>query len=653
MSSSFKLVVHSGLRFVVFFGIIAPVSIILVCASFSISWIVGRYNHNLSTDEAPDRIRLVLIGYAWAVILYRWGYQIGVSPALTTVSFLIFALTSLVRNLKVVHLCKRSNSVGKSYWYTAIAAVILIPLYPLLKSKALFYFHAGPDLTGHLLSAAVMRDGKTYSDALQSLRETSGSAPWWSLTGLPWSATDFRDAINIEFLLRCSRYGHGAITTLVAVISGLGVAESLLVSICAALLLSTAVLVRNFLKAGVSISLAVLLSLLVVLAPSYIFMVHEGVIAQIFALPLVFFVVSESPNLFNKSLSNLHKFQFAIILSALMGTMSEAAQLVGAYLVVLAITKFLHPALRSSVQHFFSNGMKVFLFMLLISPFAIIEFALNFALRFQQSFRYSGFGIVRWDPVSILLPLPIFHVSDIPEISVSIVASQSKLLLEVGFLIVISFIVWYRKREQASMCSLAIANLMFIVAVTGGGYPLWKLVIFFQPALIEGLFLPIVKKLNARSVELGLRMALLAVLFWGVGLLNQYDQHSAKLYSEQFKTKEGSPNLTNKVLVTPSSSGLYVNLGATEPFVYANSGWGPVFDYSKQNWEIMLFFSCPVEGQTRCKEIETTSNGAIQEYLPHPTGVPVSLLLDEDGRIDRAKLKIFIRTNFGVEENGK
>ena len=630
---------------------IAIMFVVLVCAMVSISWIAGRYHNTLLSEEAPDPIRLVLIAYSWAIVLYRWGYQIGVSPVFTTVGFLIFAITSFTRNLKVGHLSKKSDFIRKNYWYVTLTSVILIPLFPLIKSKALFYSHSGPDLTGHMLSAASMRAGETYSDALQSLSETSGSAQWWSLKNVGWVATDFRDAISIEFLLRCSRYGHGAITTFVSVSTGLDVPESLLVAISAALLLATAVLVRNFLKTGVSSAVAVLLSLLVVFAPSYIFMVHEGVIAQIFALPLVFFAVSESPRLFEQSLSNLHKFQFALIFSALIGTMTEAAQLVAGYLTVLVVAKFLHPTLRASVQQLLSNGTKIFVLMVMISPFAIVEFVLNFVLRFQQRFFYTGFGLVGWDPISILLPLPIFRALD-HEYSVSIVASHFSEFLEIGILIAISFLIWYRKREQASLSSFAIANLMFIVAITGGGYPLWKLCIFFQPVLIEGLILPFVKKRNERRVESGLRMALLVVSFSGIVLLNQYDQNSTKLYADQFRVREGATNLANKVLVTPTTTDVYFNLGATGPFVYANSGWSPVFDNSKQNWEIMLYFACPIEGEARCKKINTASNGAIQEYVLYPTGVPIKFLLESDGRINRAKLKTFIQTKFGVGESG-
>ncbi len=613
--------------------------------------LVGHLISGQNTRLNRDLSKCLVLGYACLIVVFRIGFRIGLTPNISAVVFFGFAVVAI---LKIV-LDRREKfhtafRKPMNLWSLASLSVLIIPLFPYLTSGALFYFHAGPDMTGHLLSAASIRQGRSYSDAMRVLLETSGSSPWWSLTSMPWSAIDFREALEIEFLLRSSRIGHGAVTSFISLVTGFETPESLLIGICFSLVLSVAVLIRNFKNSSLSALNSSLLALGIGLSPSYIFMVHEGVTAQIFALPIVFTLLFESSEMFYRKFTRHDLFLNSVLISALLGTMLEAAQLYGLFLFTQIIVRSIIPQTRLQSRLFLSNTIKIILTSIVLVPFQSLDFIRNFILRFQQSFRYSGFGIVDWDPLSILVPLPILEISSFETFSVKMTASQMQLIIESVVLILLSFLIWFLKKDQKVLTALSVSVAMLIVALLGGGYPIWKFVIFFQPVLITGLLVA----LFASSHRGQMRVLILAVPFFslsvfGLSLLPQYNRASVRLMPEAFRVGADSPGLKDKVIVTPLTSGLYSNLGGTEPFIYANSGWGPIFRDADQKLEIVLYYSCEIEGLKRCSVIADQTNDRILEDRAIPTGLSVHILLDESGRVDRDKLEIFIRETFGVQ----
>ena len=589
--------------------------------------LVGHLISGQNTRLNQDLPKCLVLGYAVLIVIFRIGFRIGLNPNISVSVFVGFAIVAFLRiasNWQPKN--ELDNRESKDLWLLLSLFVVFVPLFPFLKSRALFYFHAGPDMTGHLLSAASLREGRTFSDAMSVLRDTSGSSPWWSLTSMPWSAIDFREALEVEFLIRSSRIGHGAVTSFISLVTGLETPESLLMGICFTLVLSVAVLIRNFKNSSLSALNSSLLALGIGLSPSYIFMVHEGVTAQIFALPLVFTLLFESSEMFYRKFTRHDLFLNAVLISALLGTMLEAAQLYGLFLLSQIIVRSIIPQTRLQSRLFLSNTIKIILTSIVLVPFQSLEVIRNFTLRFQQSFRYSGFGIVDWDPLSILVPLPIFEISSREAFSVKITASQTQVILESVALIFLSFMIWFFKKDQKVLTALSVSVAMLVVALLGGGYPIWKFVIFFQPVLITGLLVA----LFASSHRGQMRVLILALPFFslsvfGLSLLPQYDRVSVKLMPEAFRVGADSPGLKEKVIVTPLTSGLYVNLGGTEPFIYANSGWGPIFRDADQKLEIMLYYSCEIEGRKRCSEIADQTNDRILEDRAIPTGLSVDI----------------------------
>ena len=627
------------------FTILLGILILVTCG------LVGHLISGQNSRLSRDLPKCLVLGYASLIVVFRIGFRIGLAPNISALVFFGFAVVAIFKI--VLDWPEKFHTAFQkpmNLWSLTSLFVLIIPIFPYLTSGALFYFHAGPDMTGHLLSAASIRQGRSYSDAMRVLLNTSGGSPWWSLTSMPWSAIDFREALEIEFLLRSSRIGHGAVTSFISLVTGLETPESLLIGVCFTLVLAVAVLFQNFKNSSLSPLNSSFLALGIGLSPSYIFMVHEGVTAQIFALPLVFTLLFESGEMFYRKFTRHDLFLNAVLISALLGTMLEAAQLYGLFLFAQIIVRSIIPQTRQQSRLFLSNTIKLILTSIALVPFQFLEVIRNFILRFQQSFRYSGFGIVDWDPLSILAPLPIFEISSGETFSVKITASQTQVILESVVLIFLSFLIWFFKKDQKVLTSLSVSLAMLVVALLGGGYPIWKFVIFFQPVLITGLLVA----LFASSHRGQMRVLILALPFFslsvfGLSLLPQYDRVSVKLMPEAFRVGADSPGLKEKVIVTPLTSGLYANLGGTEPFIYANSGWGPIFRDADQKLEIMLYYSCEIEGRKRCSEIADQTNDRILEDHAIPTGLSVAVLLDENGRVDREKLEFFIRETFGVQ----
>jgi hypothetical protein len=620
---------------------------IVVAAGF---FLVGRLFDGHSEKLAI--VRSLIVGYATTIIVYAYGFRLGVKPELTlTVYGAVVLVVGLVRLPWLVNSVVdtlRIQLVRNLGTGAALASGLIVPLFPLLGSRSLFFFHTGPDLQGHLLSAASLREGRSYSDALEVMKETSGSTSWWSLSDKPWAAADFREALEVEFLLRCLRLGHAAITTVISQATQLPVAESLLVGICFAFMLTAFSLYRMFRVLGVSLRNSIVLSLFAVFSHSYVLMAYEGVTAQLFALPLFVTAITEFSLVLRSRLGVKSIVRLSVLVGALAVTMTEALQLLVAFLIVLTVSMILKKSTRNLGIRFSKTIISTAAMTLILMPLQALDVLRNFILRFQQSFRYSGFGIVEWEPLSLIMSFPFLTVAEKPGLLVSVTSSKTTLMLQ-GLALAVCAI-WIAKKYPSRSAHLftSAVFLMFVVILTGGSYPLWKYVVFFQAVLLATPAVILEKRFGVRAISCVASVALAGVLITTAVLLTQYQRHAIKLSTEDFKYVVPVDVHEKVVLVTPLSSGLYVNLGASGPFVYANSGWGPQFGPVESEWQISLYFSCEIEGEARCDKINAHTQGLLKERSLSVSQDSIRVLLTSEGFVDRGLLEQYIQRRFGV-----
>jgi len=196
--------------------------------------------------------------------------------------------------------------------------------------------------------------------------------------------------------------------------------------------------------------------------------------------------------------------------------------------------------------------------------------------------------------------------------------------------------------------SLAAAFTLFVVALTGGGYPLWKTVVMFQPMMLLAAILVFRSFTTQRITSFLLAVYSLAILWFGGTLVYQYEQYSTKLTPNLFgSTTEIVGHAKDKpfVLVTPLSSGFYQYLGSSLSFGYANSGWGPIFKGEERNWPLGFYYSCNLEGFKRCRMIALSGQLEGRVYV---SDLKVEQLLDDEGRVKADALESLVRKRFGV-----
>jgi len=628
---------------------------IILCAVGLVA--IGRLAQTRAHPAGESLTDALVLGTA-IVILFS-SLAIRVDIPMNSIS-LIAVMLAVLGILQAFGILIRQKKFGRGYLLSQVIrrdqshmvkflplTGVLIPLFPLIESGSLFLHQLGPDLQGHLLSAASLREGRTYSDFVEVLNQTAGETPWWRLTDLPWTAPDFKWALEVEFFLRSMRYGHAALTSAISSASNLPVAESLLVAVCISQVSSGLAMSRLFRQHQLSTVQASLLSTVVVCSHSFIIMHREGITAQLFALPLLVFSYSKLSKALAIKLSIRESGQWAIVIAALGVTMTEALQMLTFLVMMSVVVSCLARRcvnLRMSVSNLSQTAVLVVVFMNLY----VLDFARVMFLRSQQSFRYSGFGSLGWEPVSTLFSFPFMEVTNVPGLNISVQARPT-VVIAIMLFICAAFLIFRRHLPlDVYVISLAAAFTLFVVALTGGGYPLWKTLVMFQPMMLLAVILVFRSFTTQKITSFLLAVYSLAILWFGGTLVYQYERYSTKMTPDLFgSTTEIVGHAKDKpfVLVTPLTSGFYSYLGSSLSFGYANSGWGPLFKGDERNWPLGFYYSCDIEGFKRCRMIAPSGQIEGRVYV---SDLKVEQLLDDEGRIKADALESLVRKRFGV-----
>jgi hypothetical protein len=376
-------------------------------------------------------------------------------------------------------------------------------------------------------------------------------------------------------------------------------------------------------------------------------MQREGITAQLFALPLLVFLFATLSKSVVDKLSISEIIRSGIVVAALGVTMTEALQMF-ATLVLFSLVIVSLRVRQKTWRVAVPNILKVGLVAAVLLNLYLLDFFRVMFLRAQQSFRYSGFGTLGWEPISTLASVPYMKVTGVPGLNISIQARPS---VVIALTVLICAAIFIFRRELALpvlSVALSAAITLFAVALTGGGYPLWKTAVMFQPILLLWAVLLLRKFLTQQTVSVLLALYCSVILWSGLKLLGQYEAHSIKLKSDVFtlSVQSGDRKVSQPfVLVTPLTSGLYSYLGSSTSFGYANSGWGPIFRDEQRGWRMGFYYSCEIEGAERCKVIERSGLKAKKLYL---TDLTVEQLLDNAGRIRGDLLDDLVMQTYGV-----
>lgn len=616
---------------------------------------LGVTSRSLAESNGDHQTDALIVCYAVLILVVSFGVRINISASLTSALVVSVATPWLIWALvKRVGISWRASCRKIDFKVRIRLAVKLlpllslaIPLFPYFQSGSLFLHQVGPDLGGHLLSAATLREGRTYSDFVGVLKATAGEVPWWRLTDRPWGAADFKWALEVEFFLRSMRYGHAALTTAISCIFRFPVAEALLVAVCVSQVLAGFGIARFFRHHSVPSDQASLLSTIIVCSHSYIILQREGITAQLFALPLLVFLFTSLSKSIVDKLSVSDVIRSGLVVAALGVTMTEALQMFATlvlFSLVVVSLRFRHQTWGIVLP----NILKVGLVAAVLLNLYLLDFLRVVFLRSQQSFRYTSFGDLGWEPISTLASLPYMKVTSVPGLNVSIQARPS---VVIALTVLICAAICIFRRELALpvlSVALSAAITLFAVALTGGGYPLWKTTVMFQPIFILWVVLLLRKFLAHQTVTVLLTLYCSVILWSGLNLLRQYEEYSIKLKSDSFTLSvQNGDNKADQpfVLVTPLSSGFYQYLGSSISFGYANSEWGPIFRDEQRGWQLGFYYSCEIEGADRCKVIEQSGLEAKRLYL---TDLTVEQLLDNTGRIRGDLLDQLVMETYGV-----
>jgi len=614
----------------------------------------------LGFSNIPKTSQRFVFGISALVILMRLPYRENLPIAIGIGASVVIALAGLfilISENFQKNIYKEINS--KTVIFSFFLLVVLInPLYPLIVSNALYYYHVGPDLLGHLISAGAILDGKTYYDYMLVAENASNTRQWWLGSTEFWRSVDFRDALNVEFMVRCLRYGHGIISSAISLITKQPIWNGMLSGICFSLYV-VALVMFNFLYTKTQKAFSsFLLVLCVCLSHSYILMVHEGIIAQIYCLPLITFLLLYHQELFILPTSGRQNIQLALIISALVSTMSEAIPiLLGFTFFGLICYSIFTRYGKESVLEFLKRTCKKLIWIsaivLLISPSIVFDYIAMTVMRSQEGFAYSGFGKFPWDIFSILFSYPYLTISSstsaIDSLEIFHIRGSVAKVMEICLLLFFGIYGFIYRRQISFYSIIVCVTLIATVALTKVQYPLWKVCVILQPILLFAIYLVTIDRLSEWKRRTIVILYTLLVVVSAFILLNSYEIYASKVKESNFKIAVSEFADGNYVIVTPSFSPLYVTLAASGPFRYADSLWvAPKFSKNIQ-FPLALYYSCEAEGEKRCSVIQEMSHGKLQPNVLYKTNASVSDIILNNGSIDQGKLANFIISNYGVE----
>lgn len=611
-------------------------------------YLIGTTVERFICNEVVDKnLQRVIYGLATVIVTLRLSYRENLSfkitiPILTMlliIGFTIIASKVIIFKQLSARLFQ-ANTLGPIF---LIATAILNPLFPILKDRSFFYQHIGPDLTGHLLSARTIFEKLTYKSYINNYENVVGNIEWWKGTDKAWADSDFRGAIDSEFLITCFRYGHGIISTFAAFLGNMEIWAGLLVGICISLLIASLLIYSKFKQEKHTTLIATSITALIIFSHSYILMVHEGIIAQIFALPFIFYLTLYAKKLFFQRKNFFGYTGTALIISALMSTMSEGIIIVIAYAFLIGALEKIHSKLnRGNLKNMeFKPFIYILLLTVMLEPKIFLDYIKNQQLRASQGFIYSGFGNVPWDISSLITSRPYLRIND-SLLNWNLISTNTRMQNLFLMTIITIILIGICDKKNHLIPVTAIALMLYGLIFLEANYPLWKTTVLLQPILLLSL-LSAIKTRSLRNFSNVITPILAIVIITSsVSLLNDYSKYANHLNKSNFTFENRNYSEGEYAFLTPTANGEYSNLGASGSFVYLNSGWGPRFTDQNKDLEIVYFYSCDIE------DCNKKSNNI--DFPPNrvkASGVKVKTVLDVNGNVDQRKLEYLRKMAFG------
>lgn len=618
--------------------------------------------------QVSRRLQRLLLGFSTIIIILRLPYREDLPIEIfkiVLVALLSYGIGKFIWSIWrsfSIRSIRECVAAGECLALLLIALCAMgIGLFPLISSGALFFENVGPDLDGHMMSAALVLEGQTHADFIATLKAVGGTSHWWQLVEA-WTYPDFRAAIGVEFLLRTMRYGHAVLAALIASVAG----EKIWFGMLSLLLFSQytigIVLYTYLRQRGRALSEAFVLTLIVVASQTYIIMLYEGIIGQLVGTALILYLVLNLNSIVNDNKNLGQKFSVAILVSGLMSTFGEGVQilliLLCCFLLIVYWEKWLQAGRQKGLGKLLVPGFGQAVvsvavitgFLFILSPAVFIDFWVWSYFRLIQGFA-GGIGNVSWDAITVLSSFP--HASLTAtgkrwELIYS--ASHIKVIVSLLSLLLVALIFFISQQRRGAKEVVVGACTLLIFAYIGHPYALWKSMVILQPLILFGLYEMLPNKIM-RLRKVYLLSAYLPIVMAGyVTLLSQYHHFAKRVYAEDYEIAGHDLSKSPVILITPTMSPMYLKLGATGPIYWANSGWGPNFSYNgARDLPLALYYTCHAEGDKRCREIESKNKYDLKPGKLLKLDMRTQSILKGDGSVDNKLLGQLILQSFGVE----
>lgn len=601
----------------------------------------------------------ILIGVSILVIVLRFSFREHAPVSFAFAIIVVLVVIGVVRCVASLRGTRDSvpaanaNKIYSWHYLLLVLPAAAIVFFPLLGSGTLFFQNRGPDLDGHLQSAAYVFDGNSYPGLLRSFEQASGSYEWWDYKNLHWHLPDFRESIAVEVFIRSGRYSHAVLSSLIAWMSGEPIWLGYFVLLGCATLLCPVIIFDACKLRGLKPITCFLLTILLSTSHTYVLMVYEGIAGHLLAMPFLLFVTLNYRSLFFGASCIGRKFVLALLLNALLSTFGEGIQILAVFTTLFLLLSFImRNWLGSWVPGTVASLVAVLGLCIAISPSVVSDFILWSYYRFMQGFS-GGALHANWSISSIVGSIPYVKVPFSGATKPLILASYGTRLLEAGVWIVIGVILAYRKHPSGQDITLAVVTLL-IFTLPNHSYATWKVAAIFQALVTVSLFQALPERWYVFQRNWLLYCFVGISVFGLVHLLWQYDRYAVHVRQDQLEASRIPLNGKTFAIVTPSPSHLYLKLGTTGKAYLPSLDWARDWhqDFSigqAPRLNIALYYDCAAEGDSRCKAITQVLGKSVSPMTLFPTAIPITRLLDERGLIDQEALDTFVRDTYGVE----
>jgi hypothetical protein len=608
-----------------------------------------------------------VLGVAALIVLLRFPYREDLPIAPFIMLGVALAAVGLYKFLREL-VSYRSQAPWKSeratknaiIFSTGMFCISFPTLLPLAGNGAVFIQHAGPDLDGHLMSAALFLDGFTRGNHIGFLIDSIGTSKWWSLKST-WNLPDFREAVGLEFVLRSNRYGHGVLSSFIARITSREIWFGMLVLQLVSLWGVAVVIFEKFSRYQTKRSVMYAMPFLMIcLAQTYIIMAYEGITGQLVASGMVIFLMLNAKILVCQKLNIKQIVFISVVLSAIASTFGEGLQILAvfccAWLLVLLLSHY-QPIFGNGElyrRHAFKNIILVLFGFIAISPSVAVDFVTWSYFRLRQNFS-GGILHLDWDLFSLLLSIPEFKLNEVTQ-GWHLYYSGSAYINAFEIVLLIILAVLLKKRDPTGPrddfgTTIAALLTILLFVLVGHKYAFWKCVVLVQPLILYNMFVVYSDKIRSK-LTFGMCFGLLMIALGGwLTLLQQYMEVGRLVPAKDYVLQGARKDIA---LLMPSNSPYYLKLGATSPLYLINRpAWGmrqPNFNINgATKLKVALFYSCNAEGEFRCNQIINNTNELMPDKL-YLTDLFVSDIVNRDGVVDADKVKELVQKYFGIAE---